>query len=61
MATGNTWTGFYVGAHIGGGLKNAAISDPFGVAVFGDQVRNPAFIGGDQAGCGIGWLNSGAN
>jgi opacity protein-like surface antigen len=47
--TANSWTGLYVGAHVGGALENAAFGDPFGVAVFGDSVRSPAFIAGGQA------------
>lgn len=47
--TTNSWTGLYLGAHVGGALENAAFADPFGAAVFGDSVRSPAFIAGGQA------------
>ena len=45
-----SWTGFYIGAHIGGALETSSFSDPFGPAPFGDNVRSPAFIGGGQIG-----------
>jgi opacity protein-like surface antigen len=45
-----SWTGFYIGGHVGGALESAALSDPFGMAAFGDRVRSPGFIAGGQAG-----------
>jgi opacity protein-like surface antigen len=45
-----SWTGFYVGGHIGGALETSNFSDPFGAVPFGDNVRSPAFIGGGQIG-----------
>ena len=44
------WSGFYVGGHAGSALAITGIADPFGVALFGDQVRSPGFIGGGQIG-----------
>lgn len=50
-----SWTGFYVGGHMGGALNMTDIADPFGVPLFGDQVRSPAFIGGGQVGYNYQW------
>jgi hypothetical protein len=44
------WTGFYLGAHVGGGLSIAKFSDPFGTPIYGDTVRSPGFLGGGQIG-----------
>jgi opacity protein-like surface antigen len=45
-----SWTGFYLGAHVGGGVGAATFADPFGSSIFGDTVRTPAFVGGGQIG-----------
>ena len=45
-----SWTGFYLGAHLGGGAGTASFSDPFGSSIYGDIVRTPAFLGGGQIG-----------
>ncbi len=45
-----SWTGFYVGGHIGGALENSNLHDPFGAVSFGDSVTTTAFIGGGQVG-----------
>lgn len=45
-----SWTGWYVGAHVGGMLGMANFSDPFGASIFGDNVRTPGFLGGGQVG-----------
>jgi opacity protein-like surface antigen/outer membrane protease len=44
------WTGWYIGAHVGGGLGTTDVADPFGASIFGDAVRTPAFLGGGQVG-----------
>lgn len=44
------WSGLYLGGHVGGALSTTDIVDPFGVALFGDQVRSPGFVGGGQIG-----------
>ncbi len=44
------WTGFYLGAHVGGGLSIGKFSDPFGTPIYGDTVRSPGFLGGGQIG-----------
>jgi opacity protein-like surface antigen len=45
-----SWTGGYLGFHIGAGFGEAKFSDPFGPSIFGDRVRTPAFLGGGQIG-----------
>ena len=47
-----SWTGFYVGGHIGGGFDRSSWSDPFGGA---NNVSNggPGFVGGGQAGANL--------
>jgi opacity protein-like surface antigen len=44
------WSGLYLGGHIGAALSTTDFIDPFGTALFGDQVRSPGFIGGSQIG-----------
>jgi opacity protein-like surface antigen len=44
------WSGFYVGAHLGGGLHLSDVADPFGPSLYGDTVRAPGPIAGGQAG-----------
>jgi opacity protein-like surface antigen len=44
------WTGFYFGAHVGGGSGAMNFADPFGQSIYGDKVSTPAFLGGGQAG-----------
>lgn len=45
-----SWTGFYVGLHVGGAAGNTQFSDPFGTSIFGDNVVTPAFLFGAQIG-----------
>ena len=45
-----SWTGFYVGGHIGGALENSNLHDPFGAVSFGDSVTTTGFIAGGQVG-----------
>jgi opacity protein-like surface antigen len=45
-----SWTGFYVGGHIGGGFGTSQFSDPAGPSIYGDNVRSPQALGGVQAG-----------
>ncbi|UZE51568.1 hypothetical protein ONR75_13795 [Rhodopseudomonas sp. P2A-2r] len=44
-----SWTGFYIGAHVGGAVGTTNFSDSFGPSIFG-KVRSPGFFGGVQAG-----------
>jgi opacity protein-like surface antigen len=45
-----SWTGFYIGGHIGGGFGTSQFSDPAGPSIYGDNVRSPQALGGVQAG-----------
>ncbi len=45
-----TWTGFYLGGHVGGGRGRSGITDPYGVPIFGDHVGTPGPLAGAQAG-----------
>jgi opacity protein-like surface antigen len=45
-----SWTGFYIGGYLGGGLTYSLIGDPFGHAIYGDDVRSPAFLAGGRVG-----------
>jgi opacity protein-like surface antigen/outer membrane protease len=54
-----SWTGFYIGAHVGGGLVTTDFTNPFGGSIFGDSVRSPAFLGGGQV--GYNWQAPGSN
>src|ERR1700733_6819469 len=45
-----TWTGGYVGAHIGALWGDTKFDDPFGTSIFGDRVSTPGFLGGFQTG-----------
>jgi outer membrane immunogenic protein len=56
VAAAFSWTGCYVGGHVGAGWARADISDPSGVniAPIGSSVRvdsGPGFLGGGQVGC----------
>ena len=44
------WSGFYIGAHLGGGLQLSDIADPFAPSIYGDTVRTPGPLAGGQAG-----------
>jgi opacity protein-like surface antigen len=45
-----SWTGFYIGGHVGGALENSNLRDPFGAVSFGDSVTTTAVIAGGQVG-----------
>jgi opacity protein-like surface antigen len=45
-----SWSGLYVGGHIGASLSITDIADPLGAPIYGDNVRSPGFIGGGQIG-----------
>jgi opacity protein-like surface antigen len=44
------WTGFYLGAHTGGALDLSNVSNPYGPALFGDNIRSPGPLLGGQIG-----------
>jgi opacity protein-like surface antigen len=45
-----SWTGLYIGGHIGGAQEYSNLGDPFGSVSYGDHVTSPGFIGGGQIG-----------
>jgi opacity protein-like surface antigen len=45
-----SWSGLYIGGHVGAALSLTDIADPFGPPIYGDKVRSPGFIGGGQIG-----------
>ena len=45
-----TWTGGYVGAHIGTLWGDTKFADSLGPSLFGDSVATPGFLGGFQTG-----------
>lgn len=45
-----TWTGFYLGPHLGGALDRSDVSNPYGQTLFGDEVRSPGTLAGGQIG-----------
>lgn len=45
-----SWTGLYLGAHVGGGFVSSQFSDPAGPAIYGGGVRSPAALAGFQLG-----------
>ena len=53
-----SWTGFYVGAHVGGTVGTVDFADPFGSSIFGDKVSTPGFLAGGQIGYNFQAVNS---
>jgi opacity protein-like surface antigen len=45
-----SWTGLYLGGHVGAGFGNSSFSDSAGPAIFGGTVRSSAALGGGQIG-----------
>ncbi len=45
-----SWTGLYIGAHVGGGFASSQFSDPAGPSIYGGNVRSPAALAGFQLG-----------
>lgn len=45
-----SWTGLYVGAHLGGGLNLIDVTDPLGPSLFGNPIHSPGPFAGLQAG-----------
>jgi opacity protein-like surface antigen len=45
-----SWTGFYLGGHIGGGFGSSQFADTSGPAIYGGTVRTPAALAGGQVG-----------
>jgi len=45
-----SWTGLYLGGHIGAGFGNSSFSDPAGPPIYGGTVRSTTASGGGQLG-----------
>src|SRR5258708_9121579 len=45
-----SWTGLYIGSHVGGGFASSQFSDPAGPSIYGGNVRSPAALAGFQLG-----------
>jgi opacity protein-like surface antigen len=45
-----SWTGLYLGRHVGAGFGSSPFSDPAGPPIFGGTVRGSAALGGGQIG-----------
>lgn len=45
-----SWTGLYLGGHVGGGLGASQFSDSAGPSIYGGNVRTPAALAGAQIG-----------
>src|SRR6266481_7669990 len=45
-----SWTGLYIGVHVGSGFVSSQFSDPAGSSIYGDSVRSPAALAGFQLG-----------
>src|SRR5260370_15362850 len=45
-----SWTGLYVGVHVGAAAGTANFADPFGSSIFGDKVTTLGFLAGGQIG-----------
>nr|WP_024512901.1 outer membrane beta-barrel protein [Bradyrhizobium sp. ARR65] len=50
-----SWTGGYIGGHVGGGYGRTSFSDPYGPSIYGDVVDTPAFLVGGQIGYNWQW------
>jgi opacity protein-like surface antigen len=46
----SSWTGFYVGGHLGAALEASKLDDPFGPVSYGDRVTTTSFLAGGQVG-----------
>jgi opacity protein-like surface antigen len=45
-----SWTGFYLGGHVGAGFGSSVFSDPAGPPIYGGTVPGTAALGGGQVG-----------
>jgi opacity protein-like surface antigen len=45
-----SWTGLYLGVHVGGGFVSSQFSDPAGASIYGGSLRSPAALAGFQLG-----------
>jgi opacity protein-like surface antigen len=45
-----SWTGLYLGGHVGAVSASATLTDPAGPAIYGNTIRSPGELGGVQVG-----------
>lgn len=45
-----SWTGCYIGGHLGGVPEQSNVADAFGMVSAGNAMRTPTFVGGGQIG-----------
>ncbi|MCA6111559.1 outer membrane beta-barrel protein [Bradyrhizobium cenepequi] len=45
-----SWTGGYIGGHVGGGYGRTSFSNPYGPSIYGDVADTPVFMAGGQIG-----------
>ena len=45
-----SWTGFYIGGHVGAGFGSSSFADPAGPAIYGGSIRSTTASGGAQIG-----------
>src|SRR5262245_16937723 len=43
-------TGLYIGGHVGAGIGSSTFTDPAGPAIYGNNIRTEAVLGGVQVG-----------
>ncbi|MFK4728043.1 outer membrane beta-barrel protein [Bradyrhizobium niftali] len=45
-----SWSGGYIGGHLGGGYGRTSFSNPYGPPIYGDIIDTPVFLAGGQIG-----------
>ncbi|MGY4426411.1 opacity protein-like surface antigen [Bradyrhizobium sp. JR6.1] len=45
-----SWSGGYIGGHVGGGYGRTSFSNPYGSSIYGGVVDTPSFLAGGQTG-----------
>lgn len=53
-----SWSGFYIGGHIGGGHGTTRVDNPYGPSIYGDAIRTPMALAGAQI--GYNWQRAGS-
>ncbi|WP_247970864.1 outer membrane protein [Bradyrhizobium sp. 195] len=56
-ATVWSWSGGYIGGHVGGGYGRTSFSNPYGPSIYGGVVDTPVFLAGGQI--GYNWQKNG--
>ncbi|MGY4282146.1 hypothetical protein ACVWXO_001366 [Bradyrhizobium sp. LM2.7] len=52
-----SWSGGYIGGHLGGGYGRTSFSNPYGPSIYGGVVDTPVFLAGGQI--GYNWQKNG--